>query len=957
MPFQRLAFKTKIRLVPTVISTVALSTLAASLAHAAPTERKYLSGTDKDNTVAWQFFCSTGRNSGKWSTIPVPSNWETKGFGNITSGQANKSAETGMYRHSFTPPASWRGKSISLVFEGAMTDTSVKINGASAGPTHQGGFYRFKYDITKLLQFGRPNLLEATVDKLSSDNSVNRAEQQGDYWSFGGIFRPVYLEAKPLQSIERLAIDAQADGSFAADVYLNGITDADTLTAQVRRLDGAAVGRPFSTRIARGQNKQTISARINAPLQWTAETPNLYQVEIQLRRGGREIHREAQRFGFRTIEVREGDGIYVNGRKVMLKGSNRHAFWPDTGRTTSVSIDRADILLMKEMNMNAVRMSHYPPDQSFLDLCDELGLYVLDEIAGWQKKYDTAPGLKVVEETVIRDVNHPSILFWNNGNEGGWNTDLDDKFDLFDPQKRHVLHPWTTFRGIDTGHYKTYSGSERILNGSNIFLPTEFLHGLYDGGIGAGLDDYWNLMTSKPLAAGGFLWAFVDEGLVRGDRDGAIDVNGNYYPDGIVGPRREKEGSFYTIRDVWSPIQLGSRGYYETQFPEAFNGQVSLQNRYSFTSLSQCQFRWKLINFPLPSANQAAQVLVAQGRAPSPPIAPGASGKLNLPLPARWRVADVLSLSAFDPSGHEVSTWTWPIKRAADFQKRMVRPVAGTLAATTTATEDAERITMSAGATSVSISKSTGRILEVRRGGVATGLSNGPALSATATTAEGKPLPESASGAQPETATVTHAQEGASHVVQANLSGSLAFVRYQLAPSGWLEVSYKYNASGPHSFMGVSFDLPEKQVRSVKWLGVGPYRVWKNRMRGGSMGVWSKSYNDTATGAGPWQFPEFKGYHARTYWAQLQTTSGPITLVTPDENLFLRLYTPRNGPDPRGSAAAFPTGDISFLDGIAPIGNKFHDAAATGPQGAPNIARGDYEHTLFFHFGAANAPR
>ncbi|RYG59887.1 hypothetical protein EON80_25220 [bacterium] len=340
--------------------------------------------------------------------MPVPSNWETKGFGTYTAGREIRAPETGMYRHSFTPPASWQGKSVCLVFEGSMTDTSVKINGVSAGAKHQGGFYRFKYDITPLLQFGQPNLLEATVDKLSTDNSVNRAEQEGDYWAFGGIFRPVYLEARPAQSIERMAINARADGNFSADVFLKSIADGDTLTAQVRRLDGAPVGQIFSARIERGLGKQTLSTKINAPLQWTAETPHLYQVEVLLKRGGREIHREAQRFGFRTVEVREGDGIYVNGRKVVLKGSNRHAFWPETGRTTSGAIDRADIMLMKQMNMNAVRMSHYPPDQSFLDLCDSMGLYVLDEIAGWQKKYDTPIGLKIVEETVIRDVNHPS---------------------------------------------------------------------------------------------------------------------------------------------------------------------------------------------------------------------------------------------------------------------------------------------------------------------------------------------------------------------------------------------------------------------------------------------------------------------------------------------------------------------------------------------------------------------
>ena len=172
--------------------------------------------------------------------------------------------------------------------------------------------------------------------------------------------------------------------------------------------------------------------------------------------------------------------------------------------------------------MNAVRMSHYPPDEHFLDACDELGLYVLDELAGWQKPpYDTEIGKKLVKEMVTRDVCHPCILFWDNGNEGGWNRELDDQFALYDPQKRTVLHPWENFGGIDTDHYENYDSTQKKLSGSTLFMPTEFLHGLYDGGHGAGLDDYWNLTLASPMGAGGFLWALVDEGVVRTDKNGA----------------------------------------------------------------------------------------------------------------------------------------------------------------------------------------------------------------------------------------------------------------------------------------------------------------------------------------------------------------------------------------------------------------------------------------------------
>ena len=125
--------------------------------------------------------------------------------------------------------------------------------------------------------------------------------------------------------------------------------------------------------------------------------------------------------------------------------------------------------------MNAVRMSHYPPDQHFLDACDEMGLYVLDELAGWHAKYDTPTGHRLVQEMVTRDVNHPCILFWDNGNESGWNNDLNDDFAQWDPQKRNVLHPWELFRGIDTKHYPDFNTLVQKCNGSHVFFPTEML--------------------------------------------------------------------------------------------------------------------------------------------------------------------------------------------------------------------------------------------------------------------------------------------------------------------------------------------------------------------------------------------------------------------------------------------------------------------------------------------------
>jgi beta-galactosidase/beta-glucuronidase len=210
------------------------------------TEIQYLSGTDKDHMVQWDFLINNGMNRDKWSKIGVPSNWELQGFGSYLYGKVNKEInETGLYKYEFTVSKTWEKKNVYIVFEGSMTDTEVKINGKLAGPIHQGAFYQFKYDISELLNWEGKNVLEVKVTKESVNESVNRAERLSDYWVFGGVFRPVYLKAVPAQFIDRVAIDAKADGSFYMDVYTKGTGKAKTVSAQVQTLDGKPFGSTY----------------------------------------------------------------------------------------------------------------------------------------------------------------------------------------------------------------------------------------------------------------------------------------------------------------------------------------------------------------------------------------------------------------------------------------------------------------------------------------------------------------------------------------------------------------------------------------------------------------------------------------------------------------------------------------------------------------------------------------
>jgi len=261
--------------------------LLSYFSYAQQTESLYLSGTGSDNTVLWDFFCTAGRKSGEWTKIPVPSNWEFEGFGQFTYGHDKERInETGIYRHHFVVPETWSEKQVNIVFEGVMTDTEVKINGQTAGEIHQGGFYCFKYDITDLLKFGKDNLLEVTVHKSSSNESVENAERKSDFWVYGGIYRPVWLEALPKEHIDRVAIDARGDGSFQIDVFLSGHIQHSQVTAQVKTLYGELYGNAITaptdkTGITR------LSGIFDNPKLWSSEFPERYQVEVSLIRNGK----------------------------------------------------------------------------------------------------------------------------------------------------------------------------------------------------------------------------------------------------------------------------------------------------------------------------------------------------------------------------------------------------------------------------------------------------------------------------------------------------------------------------------------------------------------------------------------------------------------------------------------------------------------------------------------------
>lgn len=927
-----------------------LGLLSALCVWSQQTERRYLSGTGLGDGVTWQFYCSEGRNSGKWSKIEVPSQWELQGFGEYTYGRwykkkgvKNPSMEEGIYRHTFRVPEDWRGKNIRLWFDGVMTDTDVIVNGVSAGETHRGGFYRFSYDITSLLKYGVANKLEVRVKKHSGNKSVNAAERKADWWLFGGIYRPVWLEAKPQIRIEHIAVDAKMDGEMQLYTELKGVKGKEKLTAVLHPLDGTDV----CSEVRMWEvGHDSVFAHIWKNVEpWTPEKPRLYNLIVTLRNEeGKALHRTSVRVGFRTVDFRPRDGVYLNGTKLVMKGINRHSFHPDGGRTTNKELSIQDALLIKEMNMNAVR-SHYPPDEHFLDACDSLGLLYIDELAGWQNAYDTVTGSKLVKEMIARDVNHPCIVLWSNGNEGGWNMATDKLFYRYDPQRRHVIHPWADFDELDTHHYPAYlTGVGRFTNGYKVFMPTEFMHGLYDQGHGAGLEDFWARYTAHPLFAGGFLWAYSDEAVRRTDCNGILDSEDYNAPDGIVGPYRETEGSFYSVREIWSPIKIKP-----LQLTPSFNGRFLVENRYLFTNLKECSMRYRVLSYPSPLQSRAEGCTVDSGRVNLPALEPGETGYACI---AAWEnpeirekffsKGDVLELEAIGLDGKSVCTRTYPISFAKSYFEGQLASLKRTGKGCCVNEADS-LITLCSDWVDISFRRNDATIYSVlrKKDNRIIPLKDGP-------------LPV---GMQMKLVSLSaRMEQRGDAVLCARYRGGADSVVWRLRPDGLLKMDAVLlnRASGGGGFddaftdnailnFGFTFSYPESECTGMRWLGRGPYRVWKNRIPGTNYGIWQKDFNNTVTGesADKLVYPEFKGYHANLYWATIQGKQNAFTVYAATDGVFFRVFTP---DEPRGrqdgirTMPDFPAGDLSFLLDIPAI-RSFKPISQHGPQSQPGTIR------------------
>ncbi len=571
-----------------------------------------------------------------WDTLAVPGHWQLAGapdawpYGTpaytnvlfpipIDPPRVPRANPTGEYRRTFTVPAPWRGDGrVVLRFEGVDSWFEVAVNGQVLAQSH-GSRLPTEVDVTDAVTDG-DNLLAVRVTQWSAQTYV----EDQDQWWLSGIFRDVSLEHRPAGGVEHVAVSADYDhrtgeGVLRVDVDLVG--GAHARGAAPERAPQGDV----TVRVPELGVDTRAGESVRVPVEpWSAERPRLYDLVVST-----PAETVTLRVGFRTVST--ADGVFrVNGAPVKLLGVNRHEFEPTRGRAVTPETMLEDVLLMKRHHVNAVRTSHYPPHPHFLDLCDEHGLYVVDENdlethgferIGWRGNPTDDPAWEPllvdrVTRMVRRDAHHASVVIWSLGNEAGPGRNLGTMaraIRALDPSR--PLHYEGDWASGDVDMYsRMYPSTQEVAligRGEEDTLPDgavdarrralpfvlcEYAHAMGNGP--GGLTDYLDLVDAHPRLMGGFVWEWIDHGIATRTADGTPfhayggDFgeelhDGTFIADGLLLPDRTPSPGLVELAAVYAPIQV-------REVPDR-HGALRVRNRYAFTTTEHVRLEWTLV--------------------------------------------------------------------------------------------------------------------------------------------------------------------------------------------------------------------------------------------------------------------------------------------------------------------------------------------------------------------------
>jgi beta-galactosidase len=681
-------------------------------------------------------FFNVGLDDNKWNTIAVPSNWEIKGYGipiytNITYPHPKnppfigENNPVGTYRKQFTVPDSWNGQQVLLHFGSISGCAFVYVNGQKVGMS-KAAKTPAEFNITPYLQKGN-NLLAVQVFRWHDGSYL----EDQDFWRLSGIERDVYLYAVPELAVWDFFLKADLDaqytnGAFSATVDLrqfknNAIKDG-TVTIELVKAGKTVFNqaKKFTVGTDTIQSLQ-FNGNIKSVAKWSAESPELYDCIITLSNGqsAKSTFYTGTKIGFRKIEIKDGR-LQINGVPVYVKGVNRHEHDDVAGHVPLRETMMKDIRLMKQFNINAVRTSHYPNDPLWYKLCDQYGLYLVDEaniethgmgasLQGWfdstrHPAYlpEWAPAhTDRINRLVERDKNHPSVIIWSMGNECGNGKVFHDAYlwmkerDKTRPvQFEQAGEDWNT--DIVCPMYPGMNSMKRYATATNKTRPyimCEYSHAM--GNSNGNFREYWDIINSSKLMQGGFIWDWVDQGLKSkntndrtfwaygGDLGGFYLQNDeNGVADGLLSSDRTPDPGAYEVKKVYQDISFKNT--------DVSKGIISVENLFNFTNLDQFDFKWELFR-------NGARVMNGDWHMS---LAPHQKKDVSLPIPsfksqegseyylavyAYTRIAtDVL------PAAHEIAREQF--HTAGDYFARSITPVA-----TLQVTKNGNRINFTAG--------------------------------------------------------------------------------------------------------------------------------------------------------------------------------------------------------------------------------------------------------------------
>lgn len=577
-------------------------------------------------------FWKKGEDVSGWGEIEVPGNWEMQGYGYpfyVGSGYGipknpplipADNSPTGSYKRSFSVPSDWKGREVVLHFGSVASAFYVWVNGVQAGYA-QGSKTPSEFDITGLLEYGKENEISVKVFKFSDGYYL----EDQDFWRLVGIQRDVYLYARPKTHIRDFEVvtdldSVYTDADFSLYVELGNKDPHKIKGAQVsvEILDaaGACIYKEAKKQPA-GLKEATFHKHIEKPLLWSAEKPNLYRMILTLKMNGKIEEVISRYIGFRECETKHAQ-LLVNGRPVYIKGTNRHEHDPYKGHVVDEASMLADIKLMKQFNINAVRTSHYPNDPRWYELCDMYGLYVVDEanIESHGMGYDENKCLANQpewEEAFIdrtermfeRDKNHPSVIIWSLGNESGAGCNFAATYRWVHANDKsgRPVHSEDGIKGPYTDIFcPMYKKTDVLLNWT-LYLPDkplilcEYAHAM--GNSVGNLQDYWDVIEKYPSLQGGFIWDWVDQGFAQTTPDGRFywayggdmapagtPSSRNFCMNGLIAADRSLKPHIWEVKKVYQNIGFRLADY--------GTGLVELSNKFFFTDLSDFTYGWRL---------------------------------------------------------------------------------------------------------------------------------------------------------------------------------------------------------------------------------------------------------------------------------------------------------------------------------------------------------------------------